>query len=415
MASGYEVVDEGHVGDQGQFPSEWKTIRVVFHNFADLPSNRGDNTESPVLKCHGLEWQVRLYPGGDDSSSKNYAFVSMCLCSMSTTDTNKIRAKKRIRVPSAGKAAKGKTLTYDNEHPIWGHRNFAKREIVLNASKNYLVGGNLAVEVDIQVMLGEPPAWTPTNTVCSDMLKVLDSADAETADVSFQVGDSDNAANGATKNACELFFAHSLVLSARAPDLAALADDCGPGTTIPISVVRPDLFRMLLRFVYGGELPGKDVLKGEARVLIKTADRFGCTDLKLAVEAEMAAAGITTENAAELILFADATNLALLKEAAMDHFVLNAQHVMASEGFEQVTESSAVMADIMAAMASGSKRLALPDVDGGEDYKRMRVATLRHKLDAKGLDVDGSKEMLISRLEEAEAEGENEDDSENED
>ena len=99
----------------------------------------------------------------------------------------------------------------------------------------------------------------------------------------------------------------------------------------------------------------------------------------------------------------------------MDHFVLNAQHVMASEGFEQVTESSAVMADIMAAMASGSKRLALPDVDGGEDYKRMRVATLRHKLDAKGLDVDGSKEMLISRLEEAEAEGENEDDSENED
>ena len=32
----------------------------------------------------------------------------------------------------------------------------------------------------------------------------------------------------------------------------------------------------------------------------------------------------------------------------------------------------------------------------------MRVATLRQKLDEKGLDVDGSKEMLVSRLEAAE-------------
>ena len=36
----------------------------------------------------------------------------------------------------------------------------------------------------------------------------------------------------------------------------------------------------------------------------------------------------------------------------------------------------------------------------------MRVATLRQKLDDKKLDVDGSKEMLISRLETADAEAE---------
>ena len=32
----------------------------------------------------------------------------------------------------------------------------------------------------------------------------------------------------------------------------------------------------------------------------------------------------------------------------------------------------------------------------------MRVVTLREKLEAKGLDIDGSKEMLVSRLKEAE-------------
>ena len=34
----------------------------------------------------------------------------------------------------------------------------------------------------------------------------------------------------------------------------------------------------------------------------------------------------------------------------------------------------------------------------------MRVATLRRKLDDKGLGVDGSREMLVSRLETAETE-----------
>ena len=161
---------------------------------------------------------------------------------------------------------------------------------------------------------------------------------------------------------------------------------------------------MLLRFIYGGEVPGKHLIKREARSIIRVADRFGCTGLKLAAEAELSAVGITTENAAELVLFADATNCAMLKEAAMDYFVTNAQDVMASEGFSQVKESPAVMAELMAAMASGSKkRPASSDADAGRDFKRMRVATLRQKLGDKGLDVDGSKEMLVSRLEDAES------------
>ena len=38
MVSGYQVVDEVHVGGGEEFPSEWKTIRAVFHNFTDLLS-----------------------------------------------------------------------------------------------------------------------------------------------------------------------------------------------------------------------------------------------------------------------------------------------------------------------------------------------------------------------------------------
>ena len=85
----------------------------------------------------------------------------------------------------------------------------------------------------------------------------------------------------------------------------------------------------------------------------------------------------------------------------MEFFVKNAQAVMASEGFEKVAESPETMREMMSAMALGSKK---QPASSDADYKRMSVATLRQKLDDKGLDVDGSKEMLVARLEDGDAE-----------
>ena len=165
---------------------------------------------------------------------------------------------------------------------------------------------------------------------------------ADNADVSFEVASGDNK---------QLFCAHGQILAARCPTLASLAKGCDPNTPIAIEDVPADVFRMLLRFIYGGEVPSKEVIIEQAKTIIRAADRFECTGLKLAVEAELATAGITTENAAGLFLFADATNCALLKEATMEYFVTNAQDVMATEGFAQVKESPAVLTELMTAMA----------------------------------------------------------------
>jgi hypothetical protein len=347
-----------------------------------------------------VKWVIQLCPGGDSNSSEEDVFVSIYLWRKSCTDTTKIRAKYRIRIPSAG-ATEGDGPWHifspkhaANESQAWGHTDYVKREDVLDASKNYLVDGNLTVEVDIQVMLDKPPVWTPTNTVCSDMLAFFDAADAVStiaAVVTFEVASGDGK---------ELLYAHGPILAARCPTLASLAEDCDPDTHIPIGDVQADVFRMLLRFIYGGEVPSKEVINDQAKDIIHAADKYGCVGLKLAVEAEMAAAGITTENAAELILFADATNCALLKETAMDFFVKNAQEVMASEGYMQVAESPAIMQEMVAAVVSGNKkRLADASTDANDgDYKDMRVIPLRQKLNEKGLDVDGSRETLIARL-----------------
>ena len=406
MSSGYKVVDEEHVGGQEGVASEWETIRAVFHNFADLPSERDDHTESKVFKWHGLEWYIELYPGGSSNSSEDDIFVSMYLYSKSC-ETNNIKAKSRIRVPSAGWAKGGSAFRVFSpacDESCWGFKNYAKREDILDPSNNYLVDGNLTVEFDIQVMLDEPPTWTPTNTIIADMLKLLD--DTDNADVLFDIAEGNSSKEQEEAHSPRTFYAHRSILSVRCPALAVLAEDCDPATPIPIVNVQADVFRMLLRFIYGGEIPSKNIIKDQAKDIIHAADKYGCTGLKLAAESEVAAADITIENTAELILFADATNCAMLKEAAMEYFVANAQEVMASEGFVEVKESPSVMAELMDVAFGGCKKRPADDsTDANDrDYKRMRVAELRRELDSKGLDVDGSKEMISSRLKAADEE-----------
>ena len=281
-----------------------------------------------------------------------------------------------------------------------GHKKFAERAAVLDPENGFLLNGSLTLEIEIRILQPQRRIWTPTDAtaakeVCSDLLKILDDADPNNADITFAVdGDSEEGGQ-------EMFYAHRVILKTRSPTLAGLADESEHSAPIPIKDVRPSIFRMILRFVYGGEIPSKDILDTEAKVIVRAADEYGCTGLKLAAEAALASAGITTENAAEIILFADATNCAMLKEVAMEYFVQNAIDVMESDGFKQVEESPAILKELLKVGVGGKKRTAETGAEEERDYKRMRIATLRQKLDERGLDIDGSKEMLVARLEES--------------
>jgi hypothetical protein len=251
-----------------------------------------------------------------------------------------------------------------------------------------LVDGNLTIEVDIQVYRDESPFWEPKNELHLDMMKFLESAN-QSGDVKFQVGSKE-------------FSAHRQILQARVPELAALAEDCSPDTLIPIQDIKPSTFRSLLQFVYANDVPQPEELKNEARELLDVANRFGCKGLKLLAEAELAVSGLSVDTAADLVLLADARNCALLKESAMDFFAANPTSVMSSSGWHTVEESLPLMKELMAVIVSNKKRSAPAASDEERDYKRMRVSTLRRLLGENGLDYDGSREVLISRLEEVE-------------
>ena len=105
----------------------------------------------------------------------------------------------------------------------------------------------------------------------------------------------------------------------------------------------------------------------------------------------------TIENVMELLLYADSKNLSLLKEAAMDYMMENRDEVLEKLSFTDVPGT--LMRDLLAAVSRGERNVGGNDGDGGESqYNAMRISELRKRAHEKGLNVDGSREMLIAAL-----------------
>lgn len=366
-------------------------MKFVFQDFASLKETRGVYKTSPKLECHGYLWQLILFPGGGLDSCNDETMISVYLHCVSSGWDRFVTADIAIRHISANTKCSIGTFTYSGSAHTIGHSNYVSRAKILNPSNRYLVNGNLTFTVDLRVACDKYPPYSPKGTLHSDMLKMLEKADADSADLVFEVG-----MRGKTT-----IHAHSIILKARAPVLAALTKDTDKCAPIRIVDVEPDNFQILLRYVYGDEIPDEEILMAKASTLIRVADRFGCVGLKLAAEVKLVETGIDTNSAADLILFADANNCALLKEAAVDYFLVHTAEVMETEGYTRVQESCSTLSELLNAHVISKKLSAPSDTIGEKDYKRMCVSQLLDKLDARGLDVDGSKEMLIERLEEA--------------
>lgn len=123
-------------------------------------------------------------------------------------------------------------------------------------------------------------------------------------------------------------------------------------TSVPISGIAPELFHIVLYYVYGGK-PTEADFKSHAKEIVDAADRFGIVNLKL--EAEVWYVKLTTidvGNVMELLLYADVKNCALIKETVMDFIDENGDDVLQKVHLEDVPRG--IFADLLAAMARGN-------------------------------------------------------------
>ena len=124
-------------------------------------------------------------------------------------------------------------------------------------------------------------------------------------------------------------------------------------------------------------------MMAKAKDLVNAGDKYGIVNLKLEAEAAfVTSTTFTADNVMEHLLYAHDKGLALLKEAALD-FILKIKDQ--AKGKQLVTN------------LPGHFVNDLLDAKGMDGSKR--VNTLRKKLHEKGLDIGGSKQELIARLE----------------
>lgn len=350
----------GHVAniDVGTPPigfRNWATAAVNFHGFADLPTTRDKLYQSPEFSCLGGRWYLDIYPGGSDHDNSDEGMMAVFLYNDNVThgDIDTILVSLSVRNAAGEEVANIWRCEPDSNHS-WGAANFAKRSEIMDS----LVEGTMTI--DVKMKRSGPPtcssaAFIPKNPICQHVLKMF--MDEGSADVVFEVGGQQK------ENACKKakipttnFHAHRLILQSCAPDLA---DMCGPGsgkdvTSVPIAGVKPDVFKHMLYYVYGGEVPDEDLVSS-AKDLIDAADKFGVVTLKLEAEAcYVKSTALTIDNILDHLLYAESKNCALLKEVAMDFMVENASDVMTKVSFKNVPGT--LMPDLLAAMERGKKK-----------------------------------------------------------
>ena len=376
---------------------------VRFHEFANLPSTRGDDyAETPRFSCFGHQWCLQICPGGDEDSPEGY--VAIWLVNKSDASI-KIQFNYCVRDRSGKEVVtiKSEIEEFDacgSEENAWGNFDFAKRSKLMTL----LVNGTLVIEVRMKSTSSTDKSaiqFIPSNPINKNVLELF--MDEETADIVFEVGgEQQKGKRKKAKTSTTNFHAHRSILKKCAPlyEMCGKSDDGGI-TTVSITDVKPEIFKHMIYYAYGGKL-SEDELKNNAKDIIDACDKYGVVHLKLEAEAYYVKSNeITMENMMDNLLYADSKNLALLKEAVMDYIVANKKRIIGKISFSNVPGD--MMTDLLTAMSRGEDT----DDDSSDDedkesikYNKMRVGTLRKMLDEKGLDVDGSRETMVALLKE---------------
>ncbi|KAL3761780.1 hypothetical protein ACHAWU_001296 [Discostella pseudostelligera] len=163
---------------------------------------------------------------------------------------------------------------------------------------------------------------------------------------------------------------------------------------IELPDISPKTFMALLLYIYGYKLPdlGNDI--SQIRRVLEAADKYGVTNLKLEAEVCYASSlSLTLENVLEHLSFAEAKNCAYLKEKAVDFIIRNTTEIIKRKTITTTSEGPS-MSDILAAVARSQD-----EKKAEKELCAMSINELRHRAHEKGLDVDGSREMLVSTLE----------------
>jgi hypothetical protein len=374
------ILDEEGPPSPSTIDREWETNIVSFAGFTDLSTPKGKCVKSSIFVCLGREWCVWLYPRGDNLISDETK-VSVYLA-LSSPGTMKVEFGLAI-----GSLTKGPVI-HEFTQAVYsmGYKSFSTRDEMLAR----LVDGALMVEVKMRHAESSLPFIPENPATCKIVKKMF--MNEEFADIIFEIG-------GGQLQTPSLFHAHRMILKNAAPQLEEIcvASDQTP-TRLQILGVSSDAFKALLLYIYGCAIPdfGKEIAR--TKEIMEAADKYGVTNLKLEAEAHyVSSIKFEPDNIVENLLFAEARNCAVLKERVMKYLVNNAAELVEKQTLKNFP--GRLLNDSLTAIAikEKEKKIGLSKV-GNEPMTAIPICELRRRAQEKGVDVDGTREMLISAL-----------------
>jgi hypothetical protein len=238
MSSAREI----HVGmPPGEFPLE-ESIKIHFHDFAKLPSRKGDIVKSAVFRCAGYDWTLWLYPGGESNAKEGCISVFL----RNETKHKTIIDFDSIIIKTNGEEYIKKSGSHSEYGPYsgLGWSDFAVKSNLLNTNNGILSHGTLTFVVNIRPEKSQYcyPSQQPSS-IGEDIFRLF--GDEESVDVSFKVKR-------------RVFYAHKSILKVRVAELAELSEQFDKNTRMPIKDVEPEVFEIMLKYIYGRTLSQKN-------------------------------------------------------------------------------------------------------------------------------------------------------------
>ena len=323
------------------------SVSVHFHDFENLPAEKDKSVSSPEFMCAGNEWSLVIYPGGDGEAMEG--MVSVYLRNKSPTrikasySVSFIRSDKTIYIPD-WELVEEECDFNPKQYNRMGTEDFISREEILDKSNKFLKGGTLTFFIRIKPVKDHyclPAKPQPELNLGENISKLY--GENQTADLAFKVGNSK-------------FFAHKLILQAQAPELSELAEQFNVNAPMAINDVDPDIFEMMLRYVYGKRIHTGQ-WRDHSKKILTASGKYGLTELKKEAEAwHINNLNLTAESAVDELLYADGTHCLEMKKAVIQFIVENGEEVLSSSSYAKLYESPELIKEVMVELSKAAKR-----------------------------------------------------------
>ncbi|KAJ3677170.1 hypothetical protein LUZ60_002894 [Juncus effusus] len=283
----------------------------------------------------GHSWAINFYPNHTSYDSKDQ-YTSFFGTLLTETSTPLSVECKFCLLDQSGRSSaihKGTQMVKEKGNNF-GFFNFMKRSQF--EWSEYLKDDYFILQCVLRVIkpsykdVSKKLVVVPSPDLPQHFAKLLESQ--EGADITFELNE-------------ETIVAHKYVLAARSPVFKAQFFGAMMKTEsnhVKIEDVKPEVFRLMLHFIYTDMLPAQEaeISSEMAQHLLVVADRYGLERLKL-ISAEILCENLSVENSATTLVLAEQHNCQQLKEVCID-FVSSREvldDVMASEGFGHLIES----------------------------------------------------------------------------